>query len=622
MRKRRFIKLRKTVCMVMAGALSIVVNPIVSKADYDPTDSKGRIWIANEDYDNGGEAVEPTGAPSGYYDNSAQTVYVTANGSDQTATVKLGDITEKYLTNSFVLNVGGFNFGAEANVTTGSIASDKEGNTGVRCAAASTGTANVTVNGDVNISGEGDKGVSVDTSTGPTYGGADSATANLHVTGDINSVNQGVSAESRGYQDSRTSVTVDGNVVSEDDTAVYVNAETGKTDVTVGGNAEGIDYGLDVWTSGNGKANVDVKGSVTGEEEGIDVLSVDKSSANVSVGGDVNSDEYNAIDIYAQNNSTVNAEIKGNVTSNEKYGASLCGGVNSDSEKNTITLSVDGDLRGELAGLCILPENSKIDVLVTGTIYAGEEGAIVASDLTDTDVVGSKTSVNITVYKVEAAADGGVGYEAMLNSGRNLLNANSSSESATILNANTTASLNANTAIENSINYIIKLEQPTTGGVLSALKSDGTALDTSFGYNVAKADQKVLLKVNLEDGYAVKAAYNGEGTKVALLKDSDGNYYVNVPKTGGVYLSVELEKAATTDTTITPDTTTTTPEVTVTPVTTDSPATSTTVTTTTSTNAASPKTGDSTNLMLVFGIMAMSVMGMVVISIKRRKDEE
>ncbi|MBQ7708127.1 MAG: LPXTG cell wall anchor domain-containing protein, partial [Lachnospiraceae bacterium] len=466
------------------------------------------------------------------------------------------------------------------------------------------------------------------------YGGSDSATANLHVTGDINSVNQGVYAESRGYQDSRTSVTVGGNVVSENDTAVYVNAETGKTDVTVGGNAEGIDYGLDVWTSGNGKANVDVKGFVTGQEEGIDVWSKDKSEINVSVGKDVNSDENNAINIYAQNNSTVNAEIKGNVTSNEEYGASLYGSVNSDSEKNTITLSVDGDLRGELAGLLIFPENSKIDVLVTGTIYAGEEGAIVASDLTDTDVVGTKTAVNITVYKVEAGENGVVGYEAELLSENALLSENNASESDSQVKLANTASLNQNASIENSINYIIKLEQPKAGGALSALKADGTAVDKSFGYDVAKANQRVLLKVNLEDGYAVKGAYNGEGTKVALLKDSDGNYYVDVPKTGGVYLSVELEKTVTTDTTTTTNTdTTTTPTVTVTPVTTDtpttttvvttdSPSTSTTVTTTTTTNSSSPKTGDSTNLMLVFGIMAMSVMGMVVISIKRRKDEE
>lgn len=36
-------------------------------------------------------------------------------------------------------------------------------------------------------------------------------------------------------------------------------------------------------------------------------------------------------------------------------------------------------------------------------------------------------------------------------------------------------------------------------------------------------------------------AYNGQGEKVDLLKDANGNYYVEVPKGGAVYLSAKLE---------------------------------------------------------------------------------
>ena len=50
------------------------------------------------------------------------------------------------------------------------------------------------------------------------------------------------------------------------------------------------------------------------------------------------------------------------------------------------------------------------------------------------------------------------------------------------------------------------------------------------------------LGIAVPDGYTLTGAYNGEGEKIALEKDADGNYYVVVPRGGGVYLSVELEK--------------------------------------------------------------------------------
>ena len=59
-------------------------------------------------------------------------------------------------------------------------------------------------------------------------------------------------------------------------------------------------------------------------------------------------------------------------------------------------------------------------------------------------------------------------------------------------------------------------------------------------YIVAKDNDTVLLKVDLSDGYSLLGAYNGDGEKVALLTDSNGNYYVIVPRGGGVYLSVSL----------------------------------------------------------------------------------
>ena len=40
-------------------------------------------------------------------------------------------------------------------------------------------------------------------------------------------------------------------------------------------------------------------------------------------------------------------------------------------------------------------------------------------------------------------------------------------------------------------------------------------------------------------GYELLAAYNGLGVKIPLMTDKDGNYYLAVPRGGGVYLSVD-----------------------------------------------------------------------------------
>ena len=54
----------------------------------------------------------------------------------------------------------------------------------------------------------------------------------------------------------------------------------------------------------------------------------------------------------------------------------------------------------------------------------------------------------------------------------------------------------------------------------------------------------MLLKVDLQDGYVLKGAYNGQGEKVALLTDDNG-YYLLVPKGGAVYITADIVKGDT-----------------------------------------------------------------------------
>jgi hypothetical protein len=80
-------------------------------------------------------------------------------------------------------------------------------------------------------------------------------------------------------------------------------------------------------------------------------------------------------------------------------------------------------------------------------------------------------------------------------------------------------------------NYIVRCADDVT-----PLKADGTALDTSHGYPVAHEGDRVL--VTATNGNKVTAAYNGG---VALTdKDADGNFYVTVPRGGGIDLTADI----------------------------------------------------------------------------------
>ena len=94
----------------------------------------------------------------------------------------------------------------------------------------------------------------------------------------------------------------------------------------------------------------------------------------------------------------------------------------------------------------------------------------------------------------------------------------------------------ASSKVEESIHYIIRVE-PSQEDIIGL---SGT--EKVHGYDTATEGSTVTLKVKVPDGYTLTGAYNGEGEKIALEKDADGNYYVVVPRGGGVYLSVELEK--------------------------------------------------------------------------------
>lgn len=173
-----------------------------------------------------------------------------------------------------------------------------------------------------------------------------------------------------------------------------------------------------------------------------------------------------------------------------------------------------GNITAKDAGI-VLEGGGKFDILVAGTLKT--QGTPILIDKTvDPD------NVSITVWKIEEPVQAG---------GKN--------EKHVVLEGKlgeTQAVTNASKKVEAGIRYIIKIE-PSQEKLINL---EGT--EQSHGYNTAKEGETVTLKISVPDGYKLIGAYNGDGDKVPLKKDDHGNYYVVVPKAGGVYLSAEFEE--------------------------------------------------------------------------------
>lgn len=220
------------------------------------------------------------------------------------------------------------------------------------------------------------------------------------------------------------------------------------------------------------------------------------------------------------------------------------------------TVKIHGDLKTNGIGVAVPDKNAvalndysgdavqsvtPLNLLVEGTLDAGNVGVLILSDSRGSywgDEVTSKepeTSFNLTVWKVKLNKNGNVA-EWMSSDDRPLEPIGPGYDD---LSDDPTQ---AATNFEKTINYIIKLEQPKKGGTIKAVDANGNALATSMGYEVAHEGDKVILKTSVAKGYKLVAAYNEDGVKQTLLKDANGDYYIVVPKGGGVYLKVELKK--------------------------------------------------------------------------------
>ena len=268
-------------------------------------------------------------------------------------------------------------------------------------------------------------------------------------------------------------------------------------------------------TAGNVSVTSDID-SVTGEPTGVYNYSAgNKSSAtttvrDVSFTSTVNNGAAAAVRTSNQGDSN-NSLTARTVTSDASGVLVTC------IEDGASSVNVEDSVKAKETGVTIVQrgENSSIDVNVANTISGDKCGVgINASD---------PSTIKLTTWKIESSEG-------------EIVSAKQFKEVPLESGATQSELVDVTEDFAKTINYIIKLEQPKEGGAIAATNALGEAIET------AHEGEKVLLKVELKDGYKLLAAYNGEGKEQKLVA-VDGKYYVEVPRGGGVYLSVELEGA-------------------------------------------------------------------------------
>ena len=195
--------------------------------------------------------------------------------------------------------------------------------------------------------------------------------------------------------------------------------------------------------------------------------------------------------------------------------------------ESNVVAKITGDILGSTAGIRYANTDQGStgsyhgDITVDGTVKSGSAAAILISGYV------ADNNLSVTAWKIEqndagniVERDNGTTYDA-----------------TTRTQVTSSEASDFTRSLEEAINYIIKFEQPAEGGTLSL---DNTRQVN--GYDTAHEGETVYLMIQADEGYEINGAYNGKGEKVALLQDTDGNYYVNVPKGGGVYLSASLSK--------------------------------------------------------------------------------
>ncbi len=277
----------------------------------------------------------------------------------------------------------------------------------------------------------------------------------------------------------------------------------GQAKINVNGDISSHEDGIFGGVTRDGaKAEVTVSGDVNGDKKGIFLRASADASTEVKVGGNVSGSKA-ALEVEQSDDSSNDIEVKGNLISSEGDGMRL-----KSTGENSNTVKVGGDVLGKEAGVVLESTGTgSNNVVVEGTINGGKIGVSIVEG-------SSPNPGTFTAWQIIPRE----------NNGKEMVSSNE--------------------AFEQTIQYIIRVEE-TEGGTLTATKPDGSALATVTGvegksFEYALENDTVYLKIDLRKGYKIEGAFGDEGKSLPLAQDGNGNYYVVVPKGGGVSLSVKL----------------------------------------------------------------------------------
>ena len=174
---------------------------------------------------------------------------------------------------------------------------------------------------------------------------------------------------------------------------------------------------------------------------------------------------------------------------------------------------IDGDVTAERNGISFHSTDDVVtsDVIIDGTLY-GKENAVVYYK--DAEI----ENLTLTVWKVEENKRGNLveKYKGVDDDGNR--------------------TYEADREAEKQIQYIIRIADNS----MDYITTTGT---TEYeGYHVAHEGDTITLKLNIPEGKEIVEAYADAGQTVRLLKDADGNYYLIIPRGGGVELSLSLRE--------------------------------------------------------------------------------
>lgn len=438
-----------------------------------------------------------------------------------------------------------------------------------------------------------------------TAHGSDSQTASAKVDGDVGLKNEdeapsAIAVTAHAAATSRASIDVAGDVSAEaPEYAVGLSSvadkKTGYAEVKVGGNvtasspqgvAQGIDtndgnatvdgdvtanaktYAMGVTaTSRNQLSNIMIKGGLSAEGFGVQAATIsaedESGELTFSVGeGGITAVSKGGIDdvgipsimpistglLVSDGSGKLTADVQADIKaySEIKQSAALwLGGWHSENHGDELAgkqvVNVHGNLISDDRGIFFIESDyaypSVTDILVENEIQADNVGIMVykhhAKLLLPKDNehhVDPKNKLNLSVWKIKVNENGNV--------------AEYSTNTEDIVLPEGVSPAGVDSDFEKSIMYIIKTEESEIAELM-VVDADGNALEKSFNYDVAREGDKIIVKTDESSEYIVKAAYNGVEDKTPLPKDENGNFYLEVPKGGGVYLSAEYEKKQT-----------------------------------------------------------------------------